>query len=116
MRIFIAAFFILAAGASASVAHPGGGGVVREACRGDVGKLCHGTRPGDGRIRACLKSNRDRLSDGCKSAITAAIEARLDARPPSAAQSTYPRDAATSREIKGQDLTVARGPTSRKHF
>ena len=70
MRIFIVLFFIFAAGVSTSLAHPGGGGgLVREACKADAGTLCQGIRPGHGRIRACLKSNRDRVSQGCKSAI-----------------------------------------------
>ena len=49
---------------------------VREACRSDVQTYCQGIRPGQGRIRACLRSNRDRLSQGCRSAIVAAIDAR----------------------------------------
>lgn len=86
MRIFIVLFFIFAAGVSTSLAHPGGGGgLVREACKADAGTLCQGIRPGHGRIRACLKSNRDRVSQGCKSAIATAMQARRDARPASAA-------------------------------
>lgn len=67
---------------------------VREACKGDIATLCAGVQPGEGRIRACLRANKEKLSDGCRSAIAAAIQARREARaaktqtPP--AQSTAP--------------------------
>jgi hypothetical protein len=80
MRVLITSFFVLAASVSSSLAHPAGGGAVREACRADVEKLCQGIRPGDGRLRACLKSNKDRISEGCKTAITAAIQARREGK------------------------------------
>jgi hypothetical protein len=35
----------------------------------DVEKLCPGTKPGEGRVMACLKANRAKVSDGCKAAI-----------------------------------------------
>jgi Cysteine rich repeat len=75
MRIAIASIILLAAGTSIALAHPRGDGAVREACRADAVKYCQGIRPGDGRIRACLKSNRDRLSEECKSAVTKAVQA-----------------------------------------
>lgn len=56
------------------------GGAVREACKADIASLCSGLQPGGGRIRECLKANRDKLSEGCKSAIAAAIQARRDAK------------------------------------
>ncbi|HAH09777.1 MAG TPA: hypothetical protein DCL48_06720, partial [Alphaproteobacteria bacterium] len=37
-----------------------------QACREDVARYCRGIMPGAGRIRACMQSNRDRLSAGCK--------------------------------------------------
>ncbi len=58
----------------------GGGGAVREACKADVTTLCQGIQPGGGRIRACLRANKDRLSDGCKSAIAALVQARRAAK------------------------------------
>jgi hypothetical protein len=48
----------------------------KDACRADVEKLCKGIRPGEGRIRACLKSNEDRLSQECKNQIAKAKERR----------------------------------------
>lgn len=53
---------------------------VREACKSDVATLCAGIQPGEGRIKACLRANKEKLSDGCRSAITAAIQARREAR------------------------------------
>lgn len=45
---------------------PGGG-----ACKQDVESLCHDVKPGEGRIAACLKAHREKVSDGCKAAIKA---------------------------------------------
>jgi Golgi apparatus protein 1 len=38
-------------------------------CRGDIAKLCGDTRPGEGRISACLASNRASVSQSCVEAI-----------------------------------------------
>jgi hypothetical protein len=38
-------------------------------CQADVAKLCGDTRPGEGRISACLASNRAAVSQGCVEAI-----------------------------------------------
>jgi hypothetical protein len=35
-------------------------------CRADVQKLCPNVQPGGGRIVACLRQNKDSLSDACK--------------------------------------------------
>lgn len=51
-------------------------GAVRAACKADVTALCQGIQPGGGRIKECLKANKDKLSEGCKSAIATMIEAR----------------------------------------
>jgi hypothetical protein len=59
-------------------------GAVREACKADVASLCSGLQPGGGRIRECLKANREKLSDGCRAAIAAARQARRDAKSSSA--------------------------------
>lgn len=58
------------------------GGAVREACKADIATHCAGLEPGGGRIRECLKANREKLSEGCKAAIAAAIQARRDAKLP----------------------------------
>jgi len=50
----------------------GGGGLLRGACRADVEQLCSGIEPGGGRIAQCLREHQDRVSNGCKEAISAA--------------------------------------------
>ena len=35
-------------------------------CAGDIKKLCAGIQPGDGRIKACIKSNLTGLSETCE--------------------------------------------------
>ncbi|MHB0995567.1 MAG: cysteine rich repeat-containing protein [Elusimicrobiales bacterium] len=39
-----------------------GGGV----CAADAAKLCGDVKPGEGRVKACLQKNLDKLSEGCK--------------------------------------------------
>lgn len=48
---------------------PAAEGALAQACKGDVEALCAGVKPGEGRIAACLRQNRSKLSDGCKAAI-----------------------------------------------
>jgi cysteine rich repeat protein len=38
-------------------------------CQGDITKLCGETRPGEGRISACLASNKASVSQSCVNAI-----------------------------------------------
>ena len=92
MRVlFLMASATIMLGAATSSAHPDNQmQAVRQACHADVEKFCQGIRPGQGRIRACLRSNKDRVSDGCKSAVTAFIQARKDARN---ASTPVPQDA-----------------------
>jgi hypothetical protein len=44
----------------------------RAACAADVRTLCSGVTPGGGRIVQCLREKKDRVSDSCKAALTAA--------------------------------------------
>ncbi|MCP5499239.1 MAG: hypothetical protein H7A25_05015 [Leptospiraceae bacterium] len=39
---------------------------IRKACSPDVRKLCKGVQKGEGKIIACLKENKDKLSPACK--------------------------------------------------
>jgi hypothetical protein len=57
------------------------GGPVVEACKKDVETLCPGVQPGDGRIAACMKEHRRKLSDGCKTALKAQRGAAKGAKP-----------------------------------
>jgi len=43
----------------------------RAACRGDYNKFCKGTRPGGGRVLACLNQQRAALSDACRRVVDA---------------------------------------------
>ncbi len=60
---------------------PGGPGRPREACKGDVQKLCSDVKPGGGRIIVCLNDHKDQLSQACSDAIA---KARAHHPPPGA--------------------------------
>jgi hypothetical protein len=57
---------------------------VMEACKHDVQTLCAGIAPGEGRIKACLKTNHQSLSPGCKEAIRERRRERMETPPPGA--------------------------------
>lgn len=63
-------------GMSGMGGHGGHGGAMRQACAADVQSLCPGIQPGGGRLRECLRQNAAKVSDGCKSAMKQAREAR----------------------------------------
>jgi D-serine deaminase-like pyridoxal phosphate-dependent protein len=44
------------------------------ACNSDIQALCAGVQPGGGRILACLKEHKDKVSDPCKVAIVKATQ------------------------------------------
>ena len=35
-------------------------------CAADTAKLCGDVKPGEGRVKDCLRKNLDKLSEGCK--------------------------------------------------
>jgi hypothetical protein len=41
-----------------------------QACKGDMTKLCNGTKPGGGRVLKCLKQHEAELSPQCKEKMT----------------------------------------------
>ncbi len=47
-------------------------------CKADLEKYCKGIKPGEGRLRACLKGNSDRLSQACKDHLTSMQQQRKD--------------------------------------
>ena len=55
---------------SAAVAQTG------KPCADDIKKLCAGIQPGEGRIKACIKSHMAELSDPCKDAMSRAPAGR----------------------------------------
>lgn len=77
MRILLASTALLfALSLDASAAPRPAVAAARDACRGDVTILCHGVKPGEGRVRACLLANRKRLSPDCRVALATLIKAR----------------------------------------
>jgi hypothetical protein len=42
---------------------------MRQACMEDVHTLCSDAQPGGGKLMQCLKTHRDQVSAGCKSAF-----------------------------------------------
>jgi hypothetical protein len=48
----------------------------RAACATDIQTLCAGVQPGGGRIFACLKEHKDKVSDACKTAVQKATQNR----------------------------------------
>jgi hypothetical protein len=61
---------------SATAASAAGNGAVRQACAADVHALCSGVKPGSGRVAACMRDNADKLSQGCRQAISTARATR----------------------------------------
>jgi hypothetical protein len=72
---------ILAVASDQGKATPPMGG--KGACKADVEKFCKDIKPGGGRIRACIKSNKDRLSQACKDEIAKARENKKQQQPKS---------------------------------
>ncbi len=67
--------------ARAAETAPAAAGPVAEACKKDMETLCPGVQPGDGRVAACMKEHRRKLSDGCKAALKAQRGAAKGAKP-----------------------------------
>jgi hypothetical protein len=78
---------------------------IRAACAEDAQKLCAGVQPGGGRIVACLKEQRDSLSDRCKQAAGLATNPSSSSGP-SAASSPVP----SSRSVAAPSVPAAAAP------
>jgi hypothetical protein len=52
------------------------GGNLRGACRADIEKHCAGIKPGDGRLRHCVREHHAKFSQGCKTALREAMQKR----------------------------------------
>jgi len=63
----IAASSAIAAPALAQ--NPSGNGPVATACQQDIEKLCAGKEHGQGAVRACLETNRGKVSAACANAL-----------------------------------------------
>lgn len=68
-----AALFVAPAFADAPE-RPGAG--LRGACRADIERHCAGIKPGDGRLRHCVREHHAKFSDGCKTALREAMQKR----------------------------------------
>jgi hypothetical protein len=44
-------------------------GPVATACKDEISKFCAGKEHGQGEVRACLESNKDKVSAACKDAL-----------------------------------------------
>ena len=49
-------------------------------CRNDLQKLCPNVQPGGGRLMACLKDNKDNVSDSCKQRMQQIRQSRKDGK------------------------------------
>lgn len=78
MRTVFLLVTIAALAAPPSAAAEGAG--PREACRADFARLCKGVKPGDGRVRACIKAHRAEISPQCRAALGKARARRQDAK------------------------------------
>ncbi len=70
--------------------------ILKAGCADDARKLCSGVQPGGGRIIACLKQNRDQLSDQCKQAAAQAARLSKAGTPATASAAPIPSPAGTS--------------------
>jgi hypothetical protein len=68
VTLFLVSFALIAFAADP----PSGNNQTRAACKDDIQQLCQNVKPGGGRIAACLKENKDKLSDTCKAQVAKA--------------------------------------------
>lgn len=71
---------VLAQSPAPAAATPSTGGGPLDACRADVDKLCASAEKTPGWRGKCLRENTAKLSDGCKTAMTAMHEQRQKVR------------------------------------
>lgn len=64
----LAAAFLTAAAGSAMAQNPAGMAVMQN-CRDDLAKYCPNSKPGDGTMRDCMKSNFRSFSATCKQTL-----------------------------------------------
>jgi hypothetical protein len=55
--------------ASSAMAQGGAARAVAQACKPDIRQFCSQVRPGQGRIKACMKEHLHELSEPCKEAL-----------------------------------------------
>ena len=67
-RIAFLALALAGALAGGSAVAGGAGRALPEACKADASSLCPGMAPGDGKLHKCMKENRAKVSEGCRTA------------------------------------------------
>jgi hypothetical protein len=56
----------------------GSAAMAQQACAGDIKKLCAGIQPGEGRIKACIKSHWSDLTPDCQDRVlTVAVTGKV---------------------------------------
>ena len=70
-KTIMVASAILLLSASGAMAQKMGAGarVVLQACKPDIARFCSQVRPGQGRVKACMKEHVHELSEPCKEAL-----------------------------------------------
>ena len=79
--------------------------ILAAGCADDARKFCSDVQPGGGRIIACLKQNKDSLSDQCKQA--AAQASRMSAGAAPSAGPTAPPTGSTTSSTEAADPLIA---------
>ena len=74
LRIAATALFISALIGAPAVAQEKGHRLA--ACKADIDKVCASEPRGQGRIRACLEANKDKLAPECKTALETAAQGK----------------------------------------
>jgi hypothetical protein len=66
--------FLITAATLLASGHATAAPSLRQICEADYRKVCSTVMPGNGRGRACLAQNRERLSPKCKAAVDQEIK------------------------------------------
>ena len=91
MRAVLGLVFVLSLGvllapaAHAQKRHDGTGGLA-SACEADFKKFCADTKPGEGRVAACMREHAAELQPDCKASLRAAAKSVKAAKAAKAAE------------------------------
>ena len=68
MRFLFSVFALLFAATVSAVEAPAPGNEApqRGMCRDEIKKVCGDVKPGDGKLKQCVETNRDKLSPACR--------------------------------------------------
>ena len=68
-KILTAGVILLVSATGAMAQMRPGARAVLQACKPDIAHFCSQVRPGEGRIKACMKEHLQELSDPCKEGL-----------------------------------------------